>query len=94
MKPFVAAVAALAIAQAFAFGATARAAATPSNEPIHRYVVESTSPPSIRGKAKANDQSVGVRWLRSYSSADKQKTYSLYEAPSARAICRRGCIAT
>jgi hypothetical protein len=86
MKPFVAAIAALAVAQAFAGGPTAHAAATPSNEPIHRYVVESTSPPSIQGKAKANDRSVGVRWLRSYSSADKKKTYSLYEAPSESAV--------
>ena len=29
-----------------------------------------------------------VRWLRSFLSADKRKTYCLYEAPSADAIRR------
>jgi hypothetical protein len=88
MKPFLAGLATLAIAQAFAAGVTAQAAAasSPSSDPVHRYVVESTSPPSSRGKAKANDASVGVHWLRSYSTADKATTYSLYEAPNEEAI--------
>jgi hypothetical protein len=30
----------------------------------------------------------GVRWLYSFLSADKRKTYCLYEAPSAAAIKR------
>ena len=88
MKPFLAGLATLAIAQAFAAGVTAQAAAAsaPSSDPVHRYVVESTSPPSSHGKAKANDASVGVHWLRSYSTADKATTYSLYEAPNEEAI--------
>jgi Protein of unknown function (DUF4242) len=88
MKPFLAGLATLAIAQAFAAGVTAQAAAatSPSSDPVHRYVVESTSPPSSHGKAKANDASVGVHWLRSYSTADKATTYSLYEAPNEEAI--------
>ncbi|MDB6100313.1 MAG: hypothetical protein JWO52_312 [Gammaproteobacteria bacterium] len=88
MKPFLAGIATLAIAQAFA-GATApaaAAAAAASKDPVHRYVVESTSPPSSQDKAKANDASVGVHWLRSYSTADETKTYSLYEAPNEEAI--------
>jgi len=32
-----------------------------------------------------NDE-VGVSWLFSFLSADKKKTYCLYEAPSAEAI--------
>jgi hypothetical protein len=86
MKPFLAAIATLAIAQAFASGTSAEAAAPASSDPVHRYVVESTSPPSSQGKAKTNDASVGVHWLRSYSTADKSKTYSLYEAPNEQAI--------
>jgi hypothetical protein len=88
MKPYLAGLATLAIAQAFAAGVTAQAAAasSPSSDPVHRYVVESTSPPSSHGKAKANDASVGVHWLRSYSTADKATTYSLYEAPNEEAI--------
>jgi hypothetical protein len=88
MKPFLAAIATLAIAQAFAAGAAANAAAPSASaaDPIHRYVVESASPPRSQGKAKVNDASVGVHWVRSYSTADKTKTYSLYEAPNEEAI--------
>lgn len=88
MKRFLAGIATLAIAQAFAAGTTADAAAAPSasNDPVHRYVVESASPPGSQGKARTNDASVGVHWLRSYSTADKTTTYSLYEAPSEEAI--------
>jgi hypothetical protein len=86
MKPFIASLAVLAIGQAFAVSSTADAAATPSNDPVHRYVVETAAPPDTKGKAKANDESVGVHWLRSYSKADKTKTYSLYEAPNEAAV--------
>ncbi len=34
---------------------------------------------------RINDDS-GVKWLYSFLSADKKKTYCLYEAPSAEAI--------
>jgi hypothetical protein len=61
-------------------------AAPATSDPVHRYVVESTSPPTTQAKSKANDASVGVHWLRSYSSADKRTTYSLYEAPNEAAI--------
>jgi hypothetical protein len=75
MKLFLAGCAALVATQALA-----------ANDPVHRYVVESTAPPSSQGKAKTNDESVGVHWLRSYSTADKSVTYSLYEAPNEEAI--------
>jgi hypothetical protein len=32
------------------------------------------------------NEDVGVQWLISFLSADKKKTYCLYEAPSAEAI--------
>jgi hypothetical protein len=86
MKLFIASLAVLAIGQTFVVSTTAGAAATPLNGAAHRYIVESDAPPGTKGKAKANDESVGVRWLRSYSSADKTKTYSLYEAPSEAAV--------
>jgi opacity protein-like surface antigen len=68
--------------------ATASLVATQAfaNDPVHRYVVESSTPPNIQGKAKANEASVGVHWLRSYSNSDKTTTYSLYEAPSEAAV--------
>ena len=34
---------------------------------------------------QVNDE-IGVQWLYSFLSADKRKTYCLYEAPSAEAI--------
>jgi hypothetical protein len=42
---------------------------------------------SAAGINRINDQE-GVRWLYSFLSADKRKTYCLYEAPSAEAILR------
>ncbi len=36
---------------------------------------------------RINDE-VGVKWLISFLSADKKKTYCLYEAPDAEAIRR------
>jgi hypothetical protein len=66
--------------------ASAWAGVQAANDPVHRYVVESAAPPNTQGKAKANDASVGVHWLRSYSNADKTATYSLYEAPNEEAI--------
>ena len=35
---------------------------------------------------KAINDDVGVQWLFSFLSADKKKTYCLYEAPTAEAI--------
>ena len=37
-------------------------------------------------EVKAINGDVGVSWLFSFLSADKKKTYCLYEAPSAEAI--------
>ena len=43
------------------------------------------SPEAAAGITRVNDD-VGVRWLYSFLSADKMKTYCLYEAPSAELI--------
>jgi hypothetical protein len=37
-------------------------------------------------EVKAVNDEVGVAWLFSFLSADKKKTYCLYEAPSSEAI--------
>jgi Protein of unknown function (DUF4242) len=42
---------------------------------------------SAAGINRINDEE-GVRWLYSFLSSDKRKTYCLYEAPSAEAIRR------
>ncbi|MEO6320486.1 MAG: DUF4242 domain-containing protein [Polaromonas sp.] len=43
------------------------------------------SPEAAAGIIRVNDD-IGVRWLYSFLSADKKKTYCLYEAPSAELI--------
>jgi hypothetical protein len=39
-----------------------------------------------RAGIKAVNDDVGVRWVYSFLSADKKKTYCLYEAPNPEAI--------
>ena len=42
--------------------------------------------PEIAAAIKQVNLDVGVNWLFSFLSADKRKTYCLYEAPNAEAI--------
>jgi hypothetical protein len=44
-----------------------------------------TDPESLATVKRVNDE-IGIQWLFSFLSADKRKTYCLYEAPSAAAI--------
>lgn len=51
-----------------------------------RYSAElEASAEVVDGINRINDEE-GVRWLYSFLSADKRKTYCLYEAPSPEAI--------
>ena len=54
---------------------------------IERNFVEQLDPDALdhAGIRLVNDD-VGIRWLYSFLSADKKKTYCLYEAPSPEAI--------
>lgn len=62
-----------------------------------RYVVERTFPDGLHipinaeGSAAANgvvarNADLGVTWVHSYVSEDKQKTYCIYDAPNPEAI--------
>jgi len=42
--------------------------------------------PETMATVKAVNDEIGIQWLFSFLSADKRKTYCLYEAPSAEAI--------
>jgi Protein of unknown function (DUF4242) len=61
---------------------------------VHRYLVERTFPAgaldgldaATKEKVNANNASVGVRWVESYATADKTKTFCVYEGPSEAAI--------
>jgi hypothetical protein len=44
-----------------------------------------TDPESFATVKQVNDE-IGIQWLFSFLSADKKKTYCLYEAPNAEAI--------
>jgi hypothetical protein len=61
---------------------------------IERNYADQLDPAAIdaEGIKLANDDA-GVRWLYSFLSADKRKTYCLYEAPSAEAIRRAAAMA-
>jgi hypothetical protein len=42
--------------------------------------------PEQAARIRAVNDEIGVQWLYSFLSADKRKTYCLYEAPNADAI--------
>jgi len=42
--------------------------------------------PETMATVKAVNDEIGIQWLFSFLSADKRKTYCLYEAPNAEAI--------
>jgi len=42
--------------------------------------------PEAAAQVKLVNDEIGVNWLFSFLSADKKKTYCLYEAPTAEAI--------
>ena len=56
------------------------------------FLIERRFAEDLEASAEANDrinrinEEEGVRWLYSFLSADKRKTYCLYEAPLADAI--------
>ena len=61
---------------------------------MHRYMVVRTFPAGAlegldaAGKKEVNTKNSGqsVRWVYSYASADKTKTFCIYEGPSEQAI--------
>ena len=54
---------------------------------IERNFAEQLDPELLdRDGIRLVNDDVGVRWIYSFLSADKKKTYCLYEAPSAEAI--------
>ena len=61
---------------------------------IERTFAEELDPSVIDAEGiKLANGEIGVEWLYSFLSADKRKTYCLYEAPSAEAIRRAAALA-
>ena len=60
----------------------------------HRYLVERTFPAgaldgvdaAAKKKVNANNSSLDVNWEKSYTNADKTKTYCIYTGPSETAV--------
>ena len=54
---------------------------------IERNFLESVDPDEMdRGEIRLVNDDEGVQWVFSFLSADKKKTYCLYEAPNPEAI--------
>lgn len=54
---------------------------------IERQFAEQLDPEALdQAGIKAVNDEVGVRWVLSFLSADKKKTYCLYEAPNPEAL--------
>jgi hypothetical protein len=59
---------------------------------MRRYVIERNFAERLEASKEANDKinrindEEGVKWLFSFLSADRKKTYCLYEAPNEEAI--------
>ena len=75
-------------------GSGMSSAAEPSD--THRYLVERTFPAgaldgvdaTVKKKVNANNQSLDVNWEKSYTNADKTKTYCVYDGPTPASIQR------
>lgn len=54
---------------------------------IERNFLEDVDPDALDGnEIKAVNDDVGVKWILSFLSADKRKTYCLYEAPNPESL--------
>ena len=54
---------------------------------IERNFLDEVDPDALdQGEIRLVNDDVGVRWVYSFLSADKKKTYCLYEAPNPEAI--------
>jgi hypothetical protein len=68
--------------------------AMPMSSHMHRYLIERTFPAgaldrldaATKQRVNANNASVGVRWIRSFATPDKTRTFCIYEAPSEAAV--------
>jgi hypothetical protein len=90
MKTFATIALLLVTATAFAGGPSKAGA----GENHHRYLVQRTFPAralegldrAAKDKVNANNARFGVNWVTSYATADKTRTYCIYEGPNEAAI--------
>jgi Protein of unknown function (DUF4242) len=73
--------------------ATKTAAAKPAPT-LHRYLIERTFPKGAlagldaeaKSKVNANNSTLNVHWIQSYATADRTKTFCVYEGPSEASV--------
>lgn len=91
---FLATLASLVFANAFAAEPAKSADGAQGTPAVHRYLIERTFPAgalagldaATKAKVNSNNATVGVRWIQSYANADKTKTFCVYEGPSEAAV--------
>lgn len=95
MKTLMALLPVLFLSRAFAADVSTDASAQgAADDIVHRYLIERTFPPgaldnldaATKARVNANNASVGVRWVKSFASSDRTKTYCVYEGPNEAAI--------
>jgi hypothetical protein len=60
----------------------------------HRYLIQRTFPPgaldgldtATKQTVNANNSAAGVAWIQSYATADRTKTFCIYQGPSEDAV--------
>ncbi len=68
--------------------------------PLHRYMIERSFAAgaldgldaATKAKVNGNNASVDVRWVRSYATADRTKTFCVYEGPSKTAVSQAAAL--
>jgi hypothetical protein len=66
----------------------------PAGGANHRFLIERSFPAgaldgldaATKAKVNANNAKVGVRWIESFATADKTRTFCVYEGPSEDAV--------
>lgn len=84
---------AIAAATVMTMGAASMTSAAEQSS-AHRYLIERTFPEGaldgvdagVKAKVNANNKTLGVAWEKSYTNANKTKTYCIYNAPNEGAV--------
>ena len=85
---------AIAAATVMTMGGAGMSSAAEQSPVAHRYLIERTFPEgaldgvdaTVKAKVNANNKSLGVGWEKSYTNANKTKTYCIYNAPDEGAV--------
>lgn len=75
-------------------GGASMTSAAEQDPVAHRYLIERTFPEgaldgvdaNVKAKVNANNKALGVAWEKSYTNANKTKTYCIYNAPNEGAV--------